>query len=107
MWPNFAAFVPGQAVIGAGQLADLLRLHLFVVGVQVQVAGRLLAFLCRVAGGTAAVEDRLDVAEILDVVRPPGLETHAGQVVLVPLLARLIRDLLGQQRRLLVRSQTL
>jgi hypothetical protein len=73
------------------------RVHLLFV-VQHQLRGRLLR-LVAVAGGTAAVEDRLDVAEELDVLDAAG-EAHFGLVARVPLAPGLVILLRGQQRRL-------
>ena len=83
--PNCAGAVHRQAVVGAGNVVRGLGRFTVVVVVEDQVAGRLVA-PSRVAGDAAAVEDRLDVAVVLDVL-DAVLEAQAGLVLRVPLLA--------------------
>src|SRR5699024_864101 len=58
--------VQGDAVVGAGELAVVVVLNRFRVGVEVQLPGGRLAVLRRVAADAASFEDRPDVAVVFD-----------------------------------------
>jgi hypothetical protein len=67
--PEPGPLVHRQPVVSAGELTMVVGLDPLVVGVQVELARRLLSALCGVAARAAPGQDRLDVPPVLDVQR--------------------------------------
>src|SRR5262245_51680360 len=75
--------VLGQAVVGPRKIAPALAPKHLVVGVEVEVSGRLPAIPGRVTGDTALLKDWLDVAVVFHVF-DAALEAQAGLVFRIP-----------------------
>src|SRR5262249_2354094 len=92
---EFCLIVQGEPVIRARDRTEIRDLNRGIV-VEDQLRWRIRDFVC-MAGSTTAVENRFDVAEILDVVHAL-LEADARFPLHVPLLAGLVARLGGQER---------
>src|SRR5260370_42572141 len=91
--------VEREPVIGAREVALVFMLDLLVVGVEIERAGRVLAVLRSVAGDAITMEDRANVAVILDVQRARLYIPEGRFVVCVPLEARFARRAGADQGR--------
>src|SRR6185312_11617582 len=93
---EFGAFIQGEAVIGGGELAVLIRLYEFVVGIEIQVAGNHAGGIApAMTGNTTAIENRFDVAPVFDIERAVFQVSQSGGIIDIPFAIGSTRGLIS------------